>query len=250
MTKSKAFLKNTVVVVFWLLVWQVLASLANRNLIIPIPTFFDTVKTLFLIGGTKEFLLSALMSFLRIGAGFVLAVAAGCVCAVLSAYIPPFRALFEPLLKIIRAVPVASFIMLVFLWLERGTIPTFISFLTVLPIVWANVLEGISKTDKKLIEMASVMGLKKPRIIKKIVIGGVKPYFTTAAATGLGFAWKSGAAAEVICRTGNSLGEILWRGKSDVNYNEVFAVTAVIIILSILLENGIRLILERGNSHD
>ena len=60
----------------------------------------------------------------------------------------------------------------------------------------------------------------------------------TAAVTGLGFAWKSGIAAEVICRTQGSLGDLLWSGKATVSYDEVFALTVVIVLCSALLQRA------------
>ena len=56
--------------------------------------------------------------------------------------------------------------------------------------------------------------------------------------SGIGFAWKSGVAAEVICRTQQSLGNLLWAGKSSIDYDEVFAVTLLIVLLSVLIQKA------------
>ena len=56
--------------------------------------------------------------------------------------------------------------------------------------------------------------------------------------SGIGFAWKSGVAAEVICRTQQSLGNLLWAGKSGIDYDEVFAVTLLIVLLSVLIQKA------------
>lgn len=248
--KAIHIIKSVAVIVFWLAVWDIVTHFANANLMIPIPNVRQTVLGIVHFSTQSDFWFSVIMSILRISAGFLLALVIGFLCAVLSSYIPLFKALFDPILKTVRAVPVASFIILIYLWISNRYIPIFISFSTVLPIIWAQVESGISKTDKSLVEMARVMGMNDRQIIRKIVLAGVKPYFTTAAATGLGFAWKSGVAAEVICRTKISLGNILWEGKSVVEYEKVFAVTAVIIVISIALEKGIKYLLERRKNYD
>ena len=62
------------------------------------------------------------------------------------------------------------------------------------------------------------------------------PAFLSTALTALGFAWKSGIAAEVICRPENSLGNMLQSAKLYISTPDVFAITAVVALLSIILE--------------
>ncbi|MBQ1674477.1 MAG: ABC transporter permease subunit [Oscillospiraceae bacterium] len=236
-------------VAFWLVVWQLGATLANRNLLIPVPTPVDTLTALWQLGGTESFWLAVGASAMRICLGFVSAVALGTVCAVLSERWGLFRVTAEPLLRLVRAVPVASVTILVFLWLPRERIPGFIAFLTVFPIVWSNVAGGIRSADRGLAEMARVFGMSRWNILRKITLPEIRPYFTAAIATGLGFAWKSGVAAEIICRTNRSLGNMLWSSKSAVAYDEVFALTLVIVVWSVVLESGTRALLK-GGRHD
>ena len=240
---------TAVAVAFWLLVWQLGAMAANRALLIPIPTPLDTLAALWRLAGTGSFWLAVGASALRICLGFAAAVLVGTVCAVLSERWGLFRAASEPLLRLVRAVPVASVTILVFLWLPRERIPGFIAFLTVFPIVWSNVAGGIRSADRGLAEMARVFGMGRWDILRKITLPEIRPYFTTAIATGLGFAWKSGVAAEIICRTNLSLGNMLWSSKSAVAYDEVFALTLVIVVWSVLLESGTRALLK-GGRHD
>lgn len=245
MPEIKKIFKSTAALLFWIVLWQIAAAFANKDLLIALPTPISTLSAL--ISGFKQpsFYISALLSIARISLGFLLALIIGTVCGVLSSRIQLFDALFSPLLKVIRAVPVASFIILVFLWMSRESVPTFISFLTVLPIIWTNVADGIKATDKQLLEMARVMGMKRNAVLRHIVLPGAMPFITSAVSTGLGFAWKSGVAAEVICRTKDSLGELLWVGKSSVNYDEVFAVTIVVVILSVAAEHGVSFLFKR-----
>ena len=233
----------------WIAVWQAGAMLANRRLLIPVPTPADTLAALWRLGDTGPFWLAVGASALRICLGFAAAVLLGTAGAVLSERWGLFRAASEPLLRLIRAVPVASVTILVFLWLPRERIPGFISFLTVLPVVWSNVAGGIRHADRSLVEMARVFGMGRWDILRRITLPEIKPYFAAAVATGLGFAWKSGVAAEIICRTDHSLGNLLWGSKSAVAYDEVFALTLVIVIWSVLLESGARAILK-GGRHD
>ena len=223
-------------ILFWLIVWQIAASAVNRTLLIPVPTPCQTAAALGRLLPAGRFWLAVGSSLLRICAGFAAALVLGILCALLAVRFSGFRILTAPLVQLIRAIPVASFTILIFLWVSRGKIPSVISFFTVFPIVWASVENGLLASDRSLREMASVFGMSRGRIFREITLPLLKPHLLSATASGLGFAWKSGVAAEIICRTQNSLGNLLWEGKTAIDYAEVFAVTLVIVLLSVALQ--------------
>ena len=242
--RSKAIAAGATI--FWLIVWQIAATVVNRGLVIPIPTPVSTAAALVRIITDAESLTAVGLSVLRILAGFVCALIAGTILAILSARSTLFRVLTAPLVQLIRAIPVASFTILLFLWVSRGKLPSTIAFFTVLPVVWANVESGITAADRDLIEMARVFGMSGAKILREIILPGIRPYFASAVSSGIGFAWKSGVAAEVICRTQQSLGNLLWAGKSSIDYDEVFAVTLLIVLLSVLIQKAAMRVFRAG----
>ena len=132
-------LRNAAAALFWVVVWQLAAMAANRSLLLPIPTPVDTARALWRMALQGGFWLTVGASLLRICAGFLLALLLGGLCALAAARWPLFRQLTAPLVQLIRAIPVAVFTIVVFLWVSRPYIPSTIVFLTVLPIVWSNV---------------------------------------------------------------------------------------------------------------
>ncbi len=238
--------QTVLAVAFWVIVWQLGAMAANRSLLLPLPTPIDTLAALGRLGTRGAFYLTVGASLLRITAGFLAALVVGTAGAVLCAAVPLLGALMAPLLALLRAIPVASFTILVFLWVSRGSVPSVISFFTVLPIVWANVESGLHHCDRKLTEMARVFGMRGGEVLRHVTLPALRPFFTVAVGSGLGFAWKSGVAAEVICRPQSSLGNLLWAGNTAVNYDEVFALTLIIVVLSLALQFVARRALERG----
>jgi NitT/TauT family transport system permease protein len=140
---------------------------------------------------------------------------------------------------------VASFIILAFFWIQLDLLPGFIAFLMVVPMVWANVSEGIRQTDSGLLEMARVYRLGFWKTLWHIWIPSVRPFFLTACTTGLAFAWKSGIAAEVICNPNLAIGSRLGDAKAYLEMPEVFAWTAMVVVLSVLLERVLRWLVHR-----
>ena len=233
-SKVKAAAKGFAAAVFWIVVWQILSMVVDQEILLPSPRRVIEAAVPLVTGA--EFWKTVALSIVRIALGFLAALVIGCVLAVLTAKWQWFRTLVSPLLHIVRAAPVASFIIMALVWIEKSRLPAFIAFLMVVPIVWANVEEGIRRTDRGLLEMAQVYRLGFWRTLWKIRLPSVMPYLLTACTTGLGFAWKSGVAAEVICRPEWSIGMELNDAKMYLETPNMFVWTAVVILLSFLFE--------------
>ena len=223
---------------------------ANRTLLLPLPTPVDTLRALLALAGTASFWRAAGLSLLRVCAGFALAALAGTLCAAASVRWRVFRWLTGPLVGLIRAMPVAVFTIVVFLWVGRAYIPSTIVFLTVLPIVWSNMETGLRHIDRQLSEMAQVFGMCRRDTLRHIILPQLRPYAAAAIATGLGFAWKSGIAAEVIGVPDFSIGANLWGGKATISYDQVFALAAVIVLCSALLQSAALGLTRKEGGHD
>ena len=108
-------------VVFWLLVWQgasmALAALyPHGTLLLASP--LSALARLGELAVTAAFWRTALTSAARILGGFLLACALAVVLAALAARYRRAEELLAPLVSVVKAVPVASFIILALVWLE------------------------------------------------------------------------------------------------------------------------------------
>lgn len=175
-------------------------------------------------------------SSLRIFGGFLLSCALASLLASLAAGRPWLRDLLAPPVAAVKAVPVASFIILALVWLDSRSLSLFISALMVFPPVYLNVLEGLRRTDGKLLELAQVYRIPLRRRIWGIYLPQVLPYFRSAASLALGLCWKAGTAAEVIGLPAGTVGERLYTAKVYLQTPDLFAWTAVILTLSAVFE--------------
>ncbi len=224
----------------WVLLWHIAASVANKNLLFKIPLPIETLKVFLELAKTNDFWFAVGSSLFHIITGFVLAVISGLICGLLSGSSNAFKIFTGPISRLIRSMPVAALIILAWLWIPSTAIPSFIAFLMVFPIVWLQIETALLSIDQKLIEMAQVFGMSKTAIIKNVKAPYVLPALRNATVTGLGFAWKSGVAAEVICNPTGSIGALLSGAKNNLLYTEVFAIVLTIIILSLIMENVIK----------
>lgn len=230
-------------VLFWLGVWQLAAAAVGQELLLPGPAAVG--RRLLELAAGAVFWQTALASLLRIFGGLLLGVALGALLAGLTAWVPLLDWVLTPAVKVVRATPVASFILLVYLWVERGRVPGLISALMVLPVVWGNVTRGIAETDPRLLELARAYGFGRGRTLRRIYIPSVLPYFASGCRTALGLAWKAGVAAEVLCQPRLAIGTQVYRAKITLETPDLFAWTAVVIALSFLLEYALGLLFRR-----
>ncbi len=240
--KVKKAARTTCAVIFWVAVWQILASIMNRRLMLKIPLPIETVRAFVDYCGDILFWKSVGASLLHITLGFVSAVIIGSVFGMLSGNSSFFKTAAAPIIHLIRSVPVAAFIILAWLWVPNAVLPSFISFLMVFPIVFTHIETGLLSVDAKLIEMGKVFGMSRMDIVKHIKMPTVLPQLRVACISGLGFAWKSGVAAEVICNPTGSIGALLSTAKTTIDYPRVFAIILTIVIFSLVLENIIKLL--------
>lgn len=231
-------------VLFWLGVWQLAAAAVGQELLLPGPAAVG--RRLLELAAGAVFWQTALASLLRIFGGLLLGVALGALLAGLTAWVPLLDWVLTPAVKVVRATPVASFILLVYLWVERGRVPGLISALMVLPVVWGNVTRGIAETDPQLLELARAYGFGRGRTLWRIYIPSVLPYFASGCRTALGLAWKAGVAAEVLCQPQNAIGTQIYNTKYYLETPSLFAWTLVVIALSFLLEWAVGGLLRRA----
>ena len=227
----KRWLQSALAVAFWLCVWQAASAAVASSLILASP--LAVLKTLAGLVPTAAFWHTVCQSTARILAGFFLGLAAGLALACLSAACAFVRVLLHPLVLTVKSVPVASFTVLALFWLRNAAnLSMLISFLMVVPVVYANTLEALLSVDAALPEMAKVFRLGAVRTARYIYAPAAAPGVRAACRVGLGLCWKSGVAAEVIGITSGSLGEMLYNAKLLLSAADLFAWTLVIILLS------------------
>ena len=237
----KKIILAIIITAIWLLIWQGIYMLVDNPLFVESPY---NVLVRFIELSTKfDFWKTVFFSVISILKGFVIGIIFGTFMAFIS--INDFLdKLFSPIKVIVRATPVASFIMLTWIWLKRADIPVFISFLMVTPIIWGNVSTGIKNIKKEHKELAYVYKFSMFKKLKYIYFPSVLPYFATAVCTSSGLVWKAGIAAEVLCQPQNTIGAKLFEAKGLVETLDVFVWTGVVIIISIILELIIKTVLK------
>ena len=232
--KLRKTLRTLAVVLFWLLIWQLAAALAGQELLLPSP--LRVARELIRLAGGAEFWLTVAQSIRRVLTGIVSAVLLGILLALLTHKSAVLRALLSPVMTLVKSTPVASFIILALVWLGRDVVPPVIAALMVLPVVWANVSQGLDGIDPQLLELAQVCRLPRGRVFRRITLPSVLPHLRAALCSALGLGWKAGVAAEILTVPARSIGKRIYEAKIYLETTELFAWTAAVVLLSLIIE--------------
>ena len=230
---------------FWIAVWAFAAHQFGKPLLFPSP--ISVIKTLWELLQTKAFYMATASSLGNIFGGMLTAILSACVLAVVTSKVRLIRDLIHPVMAVVKATPVASFIILMLLFWGPAKVPSIITFLIVLPIVWTNLDQGIESIDKQLTEVAKIYRFSLAKRLRVLIFPSVKPYFLSACKTAIGLAWKAGVAAEIIAMPPNTIGTMIGEAKLYIMSAEMFAWTLTVVLLSLVIEFGVSYLFAKFN---
>ena len=235
------YIKKTGIVVIWLLIWQLLAIIIHNKILLAGP--IESLSALLTMAKTEEFTASVITSVIHIVLGVVIGSVLGIILGALSLRFRLLSEFLSPVVTTIKSVPVASFVVLILIWIGSDNLSTVIVSLVVFPILYLATTNGLSAADDKLLEMAHVYHMPTANKVRFIYLPALIPSYLGAFSVAVGMGFKSGAAAEVIGQPLLTMGNGLYKSKVNLDTAEVFAWTFMIVLASFVVEKLFMLII-------
>ena len=138
-----------------------------------------------------------------------------------------------------------AIIIYVILLAQSDWVAVIVCLLMCLPIVYTNILEGLDAMPLEYLEVGSICGLTGLDRVKYIYAPGLLPQMKAAISLTAGLSWKAVVAAEVLSIPKYSLGYEMINAKYYLETDNLFAYIFVIVVLSMVFENLIKLGLRR-----
>lgn len=242
-TLLKNFILHFICLLLWIGIWHIASTSINNEIFLPSPKSVFNAFWYNLLP-SKTFYKSLINSLYNIGLGFLIGALLGISFAIISSISNIIKAFISLPIKVVKSVPVASFVILSLLWFDASKLAIFVPALIVLPTIYINTLAGINQTNDKLLDMAKLFHISFPKRLFHIYIPCTIPYILSACSLAVGMAWKAGVAAEIIGLAKESIGNELYKAKLYFMTPELFAWTIVIVLLSILCEAFVKFIVK------
>ncbi len=230
--------------VILLVLWEVASQsgLVNARLM-PAPTKIATVFWRSLLDGSLLF--HTLASTQRALIGLVIGGGLGFAAGIVTGLWKPAETLLDSTLQMVRNIPHLALIPLVILWFGIGeTAKIFLVSIGVFFPIYINTFYGVRTIDPQLLEMASVYGLDRKALIRRIILPGALPSILVGLRYALGFMWLTLIVAETISAT-NGIGYMTMNAREFLQTDVVLLGIIVYALLGKLADVATRAIERR-----
>lgn len=188
------------------------------------------------------FYVNVVNSVRRILIGFAIATAFGVGLGVVIGRYQRAYQLFMPAMEVLRPIPAIAWVpMSIMLWPNNEASIVFITFIGAFFPILLNTIHGVHAIDRVLLNAGRCLGASEFQLFAHIIIPGVMPSVFTGLTVGMGVAWVSLIAAEMI--SGQfGVGYYTWEAYSLVNYPAIVLGMLTIGILGLVCSGAIRMV--------
>lgn len=207
-----------------------------------VPTPAEVLQKVVEVNQSGKFLLNIGISVRRILIGFSIAVVLGSLLGLLIGRYRVMRDLLFPICEVLRPIPAIAWVpMAIMLWPTNEVSIVFITFLGSFFPILINTIHGVHSIDPVLIRAARSLGANEFRLFTNVILPGAMPHIFTGFSVGMGVAWVSLIAAEMI--SGQfGVGYFTWEAYSLVSYSEIGLGMITIGVLGLACSGGIQII--------
>jgi NitT/TauT family transport system permease protein len=234
---ERLLLAGALVALWWAL------SLGAPHYVLPGPA--RVWSALGVIAANGDLWTNLAVTFWRVGAGFVFAALIGLPLGIVLGANRRAGEFFEPVLPVLNTVSSAIWAIFAIIWFGISNATTiFVVFMTAMPLIITNVWQGTRTVNADFIELARVLRMPDRKIMTKIYLPTILPYFFSGARLAFGFGWRVSLVAETI-GSSSGVGYRLRQAADLIRTDQVFAWTLTLVVLMAAIEMGVLSPLER-----
>lgn len=226
-----------------LVLWQVTSELGwLPEKIAPAPTaIVQAGVDLWKIGELGTDLTTSLR---RVGIGLAIGLTIGISTGIIAGLLRSGEYLFNGVVQIVHTIPLLAVLPLMIVWFGIDELPKvlLISVGAGLP-MYLNLFAAIRGVDQRLIEMAKAAGVRRPRLITRVLLPGALPGFLVGLRFSLAYSVLGLVAAETINATAG-IGFLINRAQTYLRTDQVYLGLVIYAVLGLLADQFVR-ILER-----
>ncbi len=213
-----------------------LSSLSVPHYILPGPA--RVWAALQLIAANGDLWSNLAITLWRVSVGFVLAALIGLPLGIVLGANKRAGEFFEPILPVLNTVSSAIWAIFAIIWFGISNATTiFVVFMTAMPLIITNVWQGTRAVNADFIELAQVLRMPNWKVMTKIYLPTILPYFFSGARLAFGFGWRVSLVAETI-GSSSGVGYRLRQAADLIRTDQVFAWTLTLVIMMATIEMG------------
>jgi NitT/TauT family transport system permease protein len=236
--KRKTLVRKILSFFAGLIVWYILSHTIMTKVPDPIVTISDSFWAI----QEEWFYKSIVYSIFRVFTGFLIGTAIGLPLGLMLGWNRVFQDLIFPTFETLRPIPPVAWVpfsILTFVKLEISIM--FLPFLGAFFAVALNAKLGVESIDPSLFRAAKCLGARPRQIFRHVVLPGALPSIFMGLAIGMGMAWITVVAAEMISGE-YGIGYMTWQSYNLIRYAECILAMVTIGILGFGSSSIIRML--------
>ncbi|WP_245321759.1 ABC transporter permease [Bradyrhizobium sp. LTSPM299] len=221
--RIRAMLIGIASLVVFLLVWHLLTKyrvvffVRFTNVPSPLAVYDSFARAIH----DPKFLMHIVLSCGRILLGFSLAALVGVPLGLVMGRFKLVHEVIFPVSEVLRPIPAIAWVpMAIMLWPTNEQSIVFITFLGSFFPILVNTLHGMTLVDPVLVRAARCLGARETSIFREVYFPASLPHIFTGLTIGMGVAWVSLIAAEMISGQ-YGIGYFTWEAYSLVQYPDI-----------------------------
>ncbi len=220
----------------WVLVlWHVATSTGLLSTVV-LPKISSVATTLVQQLTTGTFKGDLLISIVRILEGYAIAVVAGIFFGVWMGMNATTHRFFSLIFKAVRQIPMMAWVPLLVIWFGIGEeSKVAVIFLASFFPVLVNTIDGIERTDSKLVEVGRMYRLSGWQMFRQIYLPSALPSIFVGLKLALGTAWMAVVGSEMIAAS-SGIGFRINDARTLMDYSIVFAGIIAIAVAGVLMD--------------
>ena len=221
--RLRALALGMISVALFILLWHLL-TLYRFNYFIRftnVPSPLDVYESFQVAIHDSRFFMHVLLSCRRIAIGFVLATVVAVPLGLIMGRFMLVREVIFPVSELLRPIPAIAWVpMSVMMWPTNEQSIVFITFLGSFFTILVDTLQGMAMVDPVLVRAALCLGAREGAIFREVYFPASLPHIFTGLTVGMGVAWVSLIAAEMISGQ-YGIGYFTWEAYSLVQYADI-----------------------------
>jgi ABC-type nitrate/sulfonate/bicarbonate transport system permease component len=221
----------------FVVIWWVLSIVSGSS---AIPTPLETWNALVKLSmngdpmtglSLWDYIFTSLSTFIK---GFLLALAVAVPVGLLLGYSKTLNSLCTPVIEVLRPIAPIAWAPVFILSLGYSLGPMLVVFVGIFFPLLTNVIFGVQKIDRTLIDASKTLGASQGQIFYKVMVPSATPYIMNGIKVGLGIGWMCIVAAELYATPLGGIGFYLNEQATMGYWPGAFAAIAVIAVLGLV----------------
>ncbi len=228
-------------IAFPFLLWLIISNAGVVDKLF-LPTPAQVFQALVELWTKEELAKDILFSLFRVGSGFLLAATISIPLGTLMGTFPSIRAMFEPLIGLVRYMPASAFIPLLILYFGIGELPkVLLIFIGTLFFNTLMVMDSVKFVPKELIETTYTLGGKRLQVLLQVISPFILPNIIDAARVNMAASWNLVIVSELVAAT-EGLGRKITVAQRFLKTDQIFAGVIVIGLIGLSIDLLFRLL--------